>query len=228
MATIDALITALRAYTGETSTTAPDATILEALNTAMRRMQRVHGYQGPRGWIDVVVGTQGGTALPVDFVREYGVYQRDTTQTDPSRALRVIPRTTRYAWTTEGGTADAERDAIYPNVASASASSSNREYGYWIQGGEITIVPSPTTTLTVAIEYERTLPDLVSGSALSNWFTARFPDVVREGGLAELYRYLHEWEVAGQHEQRFAALAQESRTADEAGMLAGPPQRRGR
>ena len=223
--TVDELIDALQAYTQESTTTLPDATCAEFVNTAIRRLQRVHPYQGEATSADLTITTAGQTPLPADFIAETGVWLKDTSQTDPAQALSPIVRTSRQAWV-NAVDPDASRDTVYPNVA-APGDASPTQRGYYVQNGLLVIVPSPTSTITVQLDYTRLLADLVVNQAGSNHFTQRYPDVVRAGALAEAYRYRHEDERAMLWEQQFLAMAKESISQDEAPSMAGNKRTRG-
>lgn len=221
MATIDTLITDLQTYTSAGSTRLPDADCTEFLNATIRRLQRVHPWLGEQHQVDLSIGTGGLVPLPTDFVHEIAVWKKDTAQSDPAKALSTIQRTSRSAWVRSEGTAAATADTIYPSIAQPTASNTTTSLYYYLWDGTLVIVPTPTSTLTVTLDYIRTLPELVDNSGMANVFTTKYPDIVRTGALAEAYRYLHEWEVAGAYEALFQAQAREGITMDEAQSFAG-------
>lgn len=228
MATIDTLITDLQTYTSAGSTRLPDADCTEFINATIRRLQRIHPWLGEQHTVDLTVGTGGVAVLPADFIHELGVWQKDTSQTDPAKALTEIQRTSRAAWVRSEGDAVATADAIYPSVAQPGSATATSSRYYYLWNGTLAIVPTPTSAITVTLDYIRTLPELVDNSGMQNVFTLRFPDLVRTGALAQAYRYLHEWEVAALHEQLFAAQAKEGISQDEAQSFAGAaPKTRG-
>lgn len=227
MATVDTLVVDLQNWTGETSTTLPNATAAEFINRAIRRLQRRHGYQGTVGSVDLVIGTLGRTPLPFDYVREIHVWQKDTTQSDPARALAPVARTDKGEWV-KGIAPQNQRDTVFPNVAAPGAfDTTGQLFAYYIEGGMFVIVPTPTADTTFQIDYVQTAPELVYGTSQTNWFTQRYPDVVREGGLAEAYKFLHQPDLAALHETAFGTLASEAIINDEAPSMAGPKRSRG-
>lgn len=227
MATLDTLVTDVQSWTGETTTTLPNATAAECVNRAIRRLQRRHGYQGTVGSTDLTIGTQGRVPLPFDYVAEIHVWQKNTSQSDPARALVPIMRTLKEEWY-KGIAPQVQRDTIFPNVAAPGAfDTTTNSYAYFIEGGMFVLVPTPTSNVTVQLDYVQQAPELVHGTGQTNWFTQRYPDVVREGALAEAYKFLHEWDAAALHEQAFTTLAVESIVQDEAPTAAGPRRSRG-
>lgn len=222
MATIDALVTDLQNWTSASSTVLPATTCVEFVNTAIRRLQRRRAYQAEHLSVDLTFGaTVGVVPLPLDYVAETGVWQKDTAQTDPAMALRSITRTLRPTWV-QGTDPDNTRDTIYPNVASPGASASTTgSFLYYTWAGTLTIVPTPNATLTVQLDYVRKLPELIAATAEENTFLRLYTDVVRDGALVEAYRYLHQWDVALAYEQVFAMKVQEAILADTAPTAAG-------
>lgn len=227
MATIDDLVTELRDYLGESSTTLPTATAVECVNTAVRRMQRLKPWLGQQHTVDLTVPTTGTVPLPADFVNEIGVWLKDTAQTDPAAALTPIRRTSRPAWIEREAPFNTSQDTIYPNVAAPGARH-DTDHGYYTWRGLLTIVSSPSAAITITLDYIRLWPDLVASSGGSNVFTDTYRDVARQGALAEASRYAKEFERSAVFEALFQGSLGEAVRFDEAPAMAGGTKSRGK
>lgn len=217
MATIDTLIDDLQAWTSVGSTRLSDAVAGECLNTAMRKLQRIYPWVRSMSVRLTVGAGVGYVPLPPGFVTEKAVALVDTAQTDPSKALTPIDRTTRVAWL-QGRTADTS-EQVYPRYAGSESDDEITQY--YVYDGNLVVVPTPSSEITLDVEYEPQTMDLVVDSGMENLLTRDYADIVREGGLAEAYAYLHEPDKSLFHTQRFNQAAKEGITQREAASLSG-------
>lgn len=237
MASIDSLVTDLQNWTNAGSAILTNAIAAECVNEAIRRMKRKHNWRYQTSSVQLVlpggVGLQSGQSiLPPDFTQELYVYTVDPAQSDPSKALIPIKKVLagKQGWF-EAQSPIANTDVIFPQVAAPSSLSViTAERGYYIWGGYLTIVPTPSASITVELDYVRTLPDLVAGLATpdQNGWTIDYPDAVRMGGLRQAYLFLQQWEVAAGYETAFQVAMTEAIARDNATAFAGPPMTRGK
>ncbi len=222
--TIATLIQDILDHTASSTTVMSQTIREEFVNGAIRRCARFHTFRGQRATADLTYGaSEDSIALPVGFVTELAVWSRSTSITDPSRRLSPIDRTLRRMWI-EAQDPQTLRDSIYPNTARPGALTTSGFYYIWLD--RLHIVPTPTATTYLTIDYTRLLPDLTGTDA--NWFTEVLPDVVRAGALVEAYLYLHEDERAAAWDAVYAKRITDAIRYDETLTLSGPPASRGR
>lgn len=230
MATAESLVAALQAYT-EAGTTLPAADALECVNLTVRDMQRRHDFRFMQQSVDLIItgGTVNSVELPLDFLREVYVYTRDTGQSNPSDALFPIQRVLKPHWF-EQRSPLANVDPTFPNVAAPALRTVVTDArGYYVWAGKLWIVPTPSSAITISLDYSRIIPDLVLGEPTPDFndFTIGYPDVVRAGALAEAYDFLHEEGRATRWDGRYEKRLKAAVDADNAIAFAGPSPKRG-
>lgn len=224
MATIDDLISDVQNWTlaGITgaSTTLTTTQCAEFVNAAIRRLERHKAwwfqYTTTRLAIPGISAdsVSGGTiGLPSNFISEEAVYTVDPTQTSPDATLVPIQKTLRGFWYEQVDPL-ALRDPIFPSVRAVSNATLNQDRRYYALTGastgvSLTIFPTPSSAITVQLEYWRTFADLKAGTAYTNPFTTLYPDCVRAGAVAEANWYLQEGAQAAVWEARFASAREE-------------------
>jgi hypothetical protein len=222
VATLADLIADLLSYPSTTATILPQSLREAFINEAIRRIERSHRFHVQEATVELAYpANQDFVALPSDFIAEYGVWEKTTSAT-PSASLAPIPKTHRRFWIE--AREPTTRDTVYPQTASPAATVERRHYYLW--RGTLAIVPTPSADLTLVLDYEQRVPDLVGSG--TNGFTERYPDLVRAAALAEVYGYLHEMEAATAWDAIFRARLADTIREDEAIAASGPPQTRGR
>lgn len=231
MATAERLVAELQLYTEAGPTVLPDTIALECVNLTIRAMQRKHDFRSMQQSVAVPIpgGTVNRAPLPFDFIHEVMVYTLDPGQQDPAQALVPTVRVLKPQWFAARSPLNST-DPVFPNVAVPGARSDvTNERGYYVWAGYLYVVPSPSQPITLNLDYARRNPDLVLGLTPEdeNALTVEFPDVVRAGGLAEAYDWLHEENRSvrwmGVFEQRLAKAID----ADNAICFSGPSPKRG-
>lgn len=224
MSTLTALVTDLRDYTEETATTLPTALLEGILNRARQRMMRKHGFQGQQTTLDFTyTGGAASSAVPADFVAEYGLWRRTVNVADPSATLAPIPRLLRRQWIEARGGLVQPRDTIFPQTADPASTLPTQSYYIWKRA--ISIVPTPTAALTLTLDYFAKLVDLTG--ATSDALTDTYPDVLLALGLAEVYGYLHEYDAMGVWAQTGTERLGQAIVDDERLAASGPVKTRG-
>lgn len=217
MATISDLRSAIVSWTGTNTTVLPNATCDLFVNSAMAYLQRQHRFRGQEATTGDLTYTASSGSLTLaslsitDFIEETAVYLKDASQTTPSSQLTYVERIPRDEWV-EKRIGRALVDQQYPQVALPGSDTIN-QFLYAIWDERIFLFPTPSTAQTLVIDYFALLPDL-SDSNTSNFFSTRYPDVLRLGALAEAYEYLHEDERALVYRQRFEQAIQRAVSDD--------------
>jgi len=203
------------------------ATCEEFINTALRRLQRTHLFRCQELSLDIPYSaTTQSVPLPPDFLTESGVWSKDPSATDPTKALAPVVRTQRRFWI-EAVDPSNLRDTIYPNVASPSANTfllTSRWYYIWAQ--QLVIVPQPNALITLTLDYWKKTADLTG--VQFNDFTVLYPDLLRAGALVEAYKFLHEDERAATIEAEYQDKLRQSIGIDDTTAFSGPPPVRGK
>jgi hypothetical protein len=229
MATIATLVDDVRTHTGQSGLTLLTSLCETFINNAILRMERRHNFRGQQVTLDPLPYPANTDFVPVpsDFVTERAVWQKNQSQTDPSRALAPMQsKTLRRTWI-ESQNPAILRDSQFPAVAAPSATPlSNQGYYIWNRGLYLVPTPSAAGGISLVLDYIRVLPDLTGTQ--NNWFTDTLPDVVRSGAVAEAYRYLQEADAATLWEAVFQARITDAIRTDETLSLSGPPASRGR
>ena len=227
MATIADLTGDILTHTGTSRLTLLQTVMENFVNEAIRRMERKHHFRGQEVTLDPLPYPANADFVPVptDFVTERGVWQKMSSQTDPSKALSSFDKTLRRFWI-EAKNPTLLRDTLFPNTASPTVTSPTQQF-YYIWNRGLFLIPTPTTApLSLVLDYIRIVPDLTGTQ--SNWFTEFTPDVVRAGAMAEAFRFLQVPEAATLWEAAFQDRLQEAIRQDESLSLSGPPSSRGR
>jgi hypothetical protein len=98
-------------------------------------------------------------------------------------------------------------------------------YAIWQE--RLYLYPPPSSTdLTLLLDYWKRLPPLVNPDD-TNFFTDRYPHVLRYGALADAYAFLQEDERSAQHRQMFEGMLARVIIDDKTFMLAGGTTSRG-
>lgn len=231
MATVDDLAADVVAWTSTSATVVPTATAVECVNAAIRRLVRKHAWRYQQASVDLSFGpgAQAVAALPADFLAELAVWQKaDPPPDDPSTGLAPIQRTLKPFWFAAVDPSS-QRDPVFPQTQRPDALARPPDRHYYVWAGTLALVPAPSATLLVQLDYVRVLDDLVGAltPAQTNAFTTAFPDVVRNGALAEAYRFLHEFDVAALYEALFQQGREEAIAQDNTSAAAGLSKTRG-
>lgn len=228
MATLAQLRSDLRTWTSTHANPAvlPDAICDECINGAIGLMQEAHLWRGQETTSVTLTYPAGAESiqLPADFVSQKAVYQ----QTDAVRVpLAYVEKTRRDDFIREGSTGSGLRDVDYPQIAPSDANlMTGILYAIWQE--LLYLYPPPgAQDLTLVVDYWKRLPALVIGTFDDNFFTLRYPHVVRQGALADAYAYLQEDERSGTYRQLFEATLTRAILDDKTLMLAGGSTSRG-
>jgi hypothetical protein len=203
------------------------------VNDAIRRMERRHHFRGQEVTLDPLPYPSGADFVPVpaDFVTDRAVWQHNTANTtDPSRALAAIGKKILRPMWVEMLEPPNQRDSLFPAVAASNPPASSlgpllAHSFYYIWNRGLYIVPTPSQTITLTLDYVRVLPDLTG--AQSNWFTDHVQDVVRAGAVAEAYRFLQLADAANIWEQTFQQRLDDAIRQDSTLQLSGTKAARG-
>jgi len=236
VATVDSLATDVQnwVFAGVTGS----ATVLSAtqcgefINTAIRRLQRHHRWQFQitKTVLTIPGQTVASVTLPSDFVVELAVASIDTSQSAPSSSYVPIQKCLEWQWF-DAVDPLATRDPQYPAIMATLnlTLAQDRRY-YFLVNDQLWIVPTPSSAITVLLEYERTLADLVTGQspAMSNAFTLRYPDVVRAGAIVEAAAYLQDQQQTAVWDAIFGKRLEEAVRHDNAVASGGQGGSRGK
>jgi hypothetical protein len=228
MATLAQLRSDLRTWTSTHANVnvLPDAICDECINAAIALMQEAHLWRGQETTSITITYPAGAEsiALPGDFVSQKAVYLQNTSQTLP---LAYIERTRRDDFIRADSPVGGVRDPYYPQVSppSMATSSTGANYAIWME--QLYLYPPPQSAdLTLILDYWMRLPPLVDPDT-DNFFTTRYPHVVRYGALADAYSYLHEEERGATYRQMFESMLARVILDDKTLMLAGGSMSRG-
>src|SRR5262245_34734703 len=226
MATLNDLRLDLRNWTSTHANTAilPDTACDTCVNAAVNLMQEAHLWRGQET-TSVTLTYVGGAeflVLPTDFVSQKAVYQQLDTTRIP---LAYIEKTQRDVFIRGESPQGGLRDPEYPQVAPADAAiGPGALYAIWRE--QLYLYPPPSGDVTLLLDYWKRLPPLTDPN-LSNFFTERYPHVVRYGALADAYAYLHEEDRSQAYRAMFEAMLTRVILDDKNLMLAGGSTSRG-
>jgi hypothetical protein len=226
MATLAQLRSDLRTWTSTHANPAvlPDAICDECINATVGLMQEAHLWRGQESTSVTLTYPAAAESilLPADFVSQKAVYQLTGAERIP---LAYIEKTRRDDFIREGSSVSGPRDADYPQIAPSDANlMMGVLYAIWME--LLYLYPPPAQDLTLVVDYWKRLPLLVD-PITDNFFTQRYPHVVRQGALAEAYAYLQEDERSGTYRQLFEATLTRAILDDKTLMLAGGSTSRG-
>jgi hypothetical protein len=229
MATLAQLRSDLRTWTSTHANSAilPDAICDECINGAIGLMQEAHLWRGQESTSVTLTypASAESIQLPADFVSQKAVYQL----TDATRIpLAYIEKTRRDDFIREGSSVAGPRDADYPQIAPSDANlMTGILYAIWME--LLYLYPPPAQDLTLVVDYWKRLPALTDGTVdqTQNFFTLRYPHVVRQGALADAYAYLQEDERSATYRALFEATLTRAILDDKTLMLAGGSTSRG-
>jgi len=190
MATFETIRTWIRDTTEKGSAILTDSIMEGIIQGALERMERAHDWRGQ----EVTSGnltytsTSDGIALPSDFVAEVQVYQKDTQQSDPSRALTPVKKLPggRQTWARAESSRDLSDFHLKPN---------DRGPFYWLWDEKLYYVPNPSADITLVIDYWQNLAALTTGS---NFLTTLYPRTVYWAALVEAWHFLAQDDFAAQ------------------------------
>jgi hypothetical protein len=226
MATLDQLRSDLRTWTSTHANVnvLPDAICDECINAAISLCQEAHLWRGQETTSITLTYPAGveSIALPADFVTQKAVYLQSDSQTLP---LAYIERTRRDDFIRADSPVGGVRDPEYPQVSPPGPAALGTNYAIWME--RLYLYPPPQSAdATLILDYWLRLPPL-SDPATGNFFTTRYPHVVRYGALADAYCYLHEEERGATYRQMFEAMLTRVILDDKTLMLAGGSSSRG-
>jgi len=202
--TLAELQTYLRSHTATDTTILSDANTAFFVNGAIAKMQQAHLWRAQEtiSADTTYAANAASVAVPTGFIQERGVYIKNTASGAVASNLYFwVKRVDRTHWHEEAPTTT-RTDTVFPQVA-APGSAEVDEYYYAIWDDLIFLYPTPSTAVTLVVDYYARIADLTTGD---NVFTTTYAHVVRQGALAETYEFLHEDERAALHLQRFEQL----------------------
>ena len=226
MATLAQLRSDLRTWTSThvNVNVLPDAICDECINAAISLCQEAHLWRGQETTSITITYPAGveSIALPGDFVSQKAVYQWVDSQSLP---LAYIERTRRDDFIRADSPVGGVRDPEYPHVSPPALTTTGTNYAIWTE--RLYLYPPPQAAdVTLIVDYWKRLPPLAD-PATGNFFTTRYPHVVRYGALADAYSYLHEEERSGTYRQMFETMLARVILDDKTLMLAGGTMSRG-
>jgi hypothetical protein len=227
MATLSDLRSDLRRWTSTHANPAvlPDGICDECINAAIGLMQEAHLWRGQETTSVTLTYPAGAESilLPADFVSQKAVYEVTAAERLP---LAYVEKTRRDDFIREGSMGSGLRDVDYPQIAPSDANlMTGTLYAIWQE--LLYLYPPPgAQDLTLVVDYWKRLPALTLPDE-TNFFTVRYPHVVREGALADAYAYLQEDERSATYRQLFEATLTRAILDDKTLMLAGGSTSRG-
>jgi hypothetical protein len=227
MATLGDLRSDLRIWTSTHANPAviPDVVADACINGAISLMQEAHLFRGQET-TSIPLAYPADTEsinLPADFVAQRAVYQ--TTDSGSIPLLAYVEKTIRSEWLRSEKPAEGHRDPEYVQVAPpGSPIGWPTQYSIWRE--RLYLMPVPSQDLQLVLDYYLRVPPL-NDPVRANFFTMRYPHVVRYGALADVYAYLHEDERAGTWRQMFEGMLARVILDDKNTMLAGGSPERG-
>jgi hypothetical protein len=227
MATLGDLRNDLRLWTSthKNVNVLPDLVCDECINGAISLMQEAHLFRGQET-TSIPLAYAANTEsipLPFDFVSQRAVYQQ--TDSGPIPLLAYLEKTLRQEWLRNERAAEGIRDPEYPQVSPPGAPFGwPVQYAIWSEC--LYLLPVPSVALNLILDYFLRLPPL-NDPARSNFFTTRYPHVVRYGALADAYAYLHEEDRSATWRQMFEGMLARVILDDKNTMLAGGSTDRG-
>ena len=229
MATLGGLRSDLRTWTATHANPAvlPDTICDEAINGAVGLMQEAHLWRGQET-TSVTLTYPADTesiALPSDYVAQKALYQQDDAAPAPI-PLAYIEKTLRDEFIRGEAPIGGVRDPEYPQIAPISTTTTGLGARYAVWQERLYLYPAPSADLTLLLDYWKRLPPLTNPDD-GNFFTDRYPHVLRYGALADAYAYLQEEERAGFHRQLFESMLARVILDDKTFMLAGGTTSRG-
>jgi len=230
MATLAQLRTDLRTWTATHANVAvlPDWVCDEAINGAVGLMQEAHLWRGQETTSVTLTypATAESIALPSDFVAQKALYQQDDAAPAPI-PLAYIEKTLRDEFIRKEAPIGGVRDPEYPQIAPISTVTTGLGARYAVWQERLYLYPAPSgADLTLLLDYWKRLPALANPND-TNFFTIRYPHVLRYGALADAYVYLQEEERSGVHRQLFESMLARVILDDKTVMLAGGTMSRG-
>jgi hypothetical protein len=201
----------------------PDPICDECINAAISLMQEAHLWRGQETTSIQVTypASVESIDLPSDFVSQKAVYQWVDSQSFP---LAYIEKTRRDDFIRADSPVGGIRDPEYPQVSPPNAAALGYNYAIWME--RLYLYPPPPVDITLIVDYWKRLPPLAD-PATGNFYTTRYPHVVRYGALADAYCYLQEEDRGGVYRQIFESMLARVILDDKTLMLAGGSPSRG-
>ena len=227
MASLASLRTDLRNWTATHANPAvlPDAVCAECINASVALMAEAHLWRGQET-TSVPLTYPGGAdsmALPSDFVAHKAIYEQSPS--GPLPMLAYIERTLRDEWVRNETPSGGIRDPDYPQVAPPGGdATSSLQYAIWKEC--LYLLPTPSADVSLVLDYFARPVELVNGDDV-NFFTTRYPHVVRIGALADAYAFLHEEERSAAYKAMFESMLTRVILDDKTTVLAGGTMSRG-
>lgn len=227
MATLSTLRSDLRTWTATHANPAvlPDVVCDECINAAIGLMQEAHLWRGMETTSVTLTFPAGAESipLPTDYVAQKAVYQADAATPIP---LAYVEKTLRDQFIRTEAPTGGPRDPEYVQIAPVDGASCDLVlYAIWQE--RLYLYPPPSSIdLTLLLDYWKRLPPLVNPDD-TNFFTDRYPHVLRYGALADAYAFLQEDERSAQHRQMFEGMLARVIIDDKTFMLAGGTTSRG-
>jgi hypothetical protein len=228
MATLSSLRSDLRTWTATHANPAvlPDAICDECINAAVGLMQEAHLWRGMETTSVTLTFPAGAESIPLpsDYVAQKAVYQQADAATPVP--LAYVEKTLRDEFIRTDAPTSGARDPEYTQVAPVGGVPNwGANYAIWQE--QLYLYPPPTAIdLLLLLDYWKRLPLLVNPDDV-NFFTTRYPHVLRYGALADAYSYLQEDERSGTYRQMFEGMLARVIIDDKAFMLAGGTTSRG-
>jgi hypothetical protein len=227
MATLGELRDDLRLWTSTHLNPAvlPDVVCDSCINGSIALMQESHLWRGQETTSIPLAYAADAESIPLpeNFVAQRAIYQQ-TQQGAPVPLLAYMEKTVREEWVRSEQPVGI-RDAEYPQVAPPGTPFGwPVQYAIWRE--RLYLLPVPNVEQQLVLDYYARVPWL-SDPIRANFFTMRYPHVVRYGALADAYCYLHEEERAQSYRQMFEAMLARVILDDKTTMLAGGTSDRG-
>src|SRR6516165_3309120 len=194
--------------TGQSSLVLTTAELNQLINFGLEEIQYNHDWQGLQAVTDIsYLSSSDGVALPTTFIKEYGVWQFDGTNTDNALKMNPIPLLDRRMWLERGIATQVSQQLPRPSL--------NGVY-YYVFNKMLWVVPRPAATITVRVHYLNRLTELVLDSD-TNFFTINFPGMLKWASLREVFAFLHDTERAQMAESIFTRYLKGAINTDSAG-----------